>query len=162
MKIKILLKEIRAEKGYSLEKLSQLTGISKSHLNYIEKNEKEPSLSIAIRIAQALNIDIKELYEVIKWLYESAKIIYENEIKSFHIRKVAFRIISTIVDEFCYIYTAEASEKEKRRNEVMNVVENEIMKELNWKEKIIVKVFAKTFKKVYNVSRINSINALIK
>lgn len=44
----------------------------------------------------------------------------------------------------------------------MNVVENEIMKELNWKEKIIVKVFAKTFKKVYNVSRINSINALIK
>lgn len=66
MKIKILLKEIRTEKGYSLEKLSQLTGISKSHLNYIEKNEKEPSLSIAIRIAQALNIDIKELYEIIK------------------------------------------------------------------------------------------------
>ena len=44
--------------------LSRMTGISKSHLNYIEKNEKEPSLSMAIIIAQALNIKIEELYRV--------------------------------------------------------------------------------------------------
>lgn len=37
------------------------------------------------------------------------------------------------MDEFCYIYTAEASEKEKRRNEVMNVVENEMIKRLSQK-----------------------------
>ena len=43
-----------------------MTGISKSHLNYIEKGEKEPSLSMAVRIAQALNIKIEELYRVIK------------------------------------------------------------------------------------------------
>ena len=41
-----------------------MTGISRSHLNYIERNEKDPSLSIAIRIAQALNIKIEELYKV--------------------------------------------------------------------------------------------------
>ena len=40
-----------------------MTGISSSHLNYIEKNEKEPSLSMIVRIAQALNIKIEELYE---------------------------------------------------------------------------------------------------
>jgi DNA-binding XRE family transcriptional regulator len=34
-------------------------------LNYIERNEKEPSLSMAIIIAQALNIDIKELYKIV-------------------------------------------------------------------------------------------------
>ncbi len=33
----------------------------------------------------------------------------------------------------------------------MDVVENEIIKELNWKERIIVKVFAKTFVKVYKI-----------
>lgn len=42
-----------------------MTGISRSHLNYIEKNEKEPSLSMAVRIAQALNVKIDELYKVI-------------------------------------------------------------------------------------------------
>ena len=44
--------------------LSRMTGISKSHLNYIEKNEKEPSLSIAVIIAQALNIKIEDLYRI--------------------------------------------------------------------------------------------------
>ena len=43
----------------------------------------------------------------------------------------------------------------------MNVVENEIIKELNWREKIIVKLFAKTFNKVANLIRINTVNKLI-
>lgn len=43
----------------------------------------------------------------------------------------------------------------------MNVVENEIMKGLNWKEKIIVKVFAKTFEKVYNKCRIKIVNSML-
>lgn len=66
MRIKILLKEIRSEKGISLEELSKMTGISRSHLNYIERGEKEPTLSIALRICIALKIDIKEFYETIK------------------------------------------------------------------------------------------------
>lgn len=33
----------------------------------------------------------------------------------------------------------------------MDVVENEIIKELNWRERIIVKVFAKTFVKIYKI-----------
>lgn len=65
MKIEILLKEVRKKKGYSLEKLSKLTGISSSHLNYIEKNQREPSISILVRIALALNVKIEELYKVI-------------------------------------------------------------------------------------------------
>lgn len=31
-----------------------------------------------------------------------------------------------------------------------DVVLNEVMKELNWREKVIVKILAKTFLKVYN------------
>ena len=59
------LKKSERKNGYSLEQLARLTGISRSHLNYIEKNEKEPSLSMAVRIAQALNVKIEELYKVI-------------------------------------------------------------------------------------------------
>lgn len=43
-----------------------------------------------------------------------------------------------------------------------DVVVNEIIKELNWKEKIIVKIFIKTFKKVYNIGRINTVNSFLK
>lgn len=65
MKVEILLKEIRQEKGYSLDKLSKVTGISKSHLNYIEKNQKEPTITILARIALALNVKVEELYKII-------------------------------------------------------------------------------------------------
>lgn len=64
MKVIILLKEIREQKQISLEQLSKISGISKSHLNYIERQEKEPTLTVLIKIAKALNIDIKDLYEV--------------------------------------------------------------------------------------------------
>ena len=42
-----------------------------------------------------------------------------------------------------------------------NVVLNEVKKELNWKERIIVKLFTKTFAKVYNIARIKIVNKLI-
>mgnify|MGYP007013211499 CR=1 FL=1 len=43
----------------------------------------------------------------------------------------------------------------------MNVVENETIKELNWKERIVVKLFAKTFEKVYNKCRIKIVNSML-
>jgi len=65
VRVEILLKELRQEKGISLQELANITGISKSHLNYIEKNQKEPSLLMAVRIAQALDVEIDKLYRVI-------------------------------------------------------------------------------------------------
>ncbi len=64
MKVIILLKDIRQQKQISLEQLAKLSGISKSHLSYIERQEKEPTITVLIKIAKALNIDIKDLYEV--------------------------------------------------------------------------------------------------
>lgn len=65
MHVKILLNKVRKEKNISLTELSKLTGISKSHLSYIERGEKEPSISMLCRIAIALKVDIKELYEIV-------------------------------------------------------------------------------------------------
>lgn len=64
MKIEMKIREVRRAKGISLDKLSRITNITKSYLSYIERNEKNPSLSIIIRIAIALNVDEKELYTV--------------------------------------------------------------------------------------------------
>lgn len=51
--------------GYSLQQLAKSTGISSSHLSYIERGEREPTISMLVIIAQALNVDIKELYKII-------------------------------------------------------------------------------------------------
>ena len=66
MRVEILLKEKRKEKKLALAQLSDRTGISTTHLNDIENNIKEPSISMMIRIAKALDINIEELYKI-KW-----------------------------------------------------------------------------------------------
>ena len=43
----------------------------------------------------------------------------------------------------------------------MNVVKDEVIKELNWKERIVVKVFLKTFEKVYNKCRIKIVTSIL-
>lgn len=64
MHIEIKIREIRESKNISLTELSKLTNISKSHLSNIERGEKEPSISILIRIALALKVDEKQLYKI--------------------------------------------------------------------------------------------------
>lgn len=65
MEIKIKIKEIRENRNMSLLEIAQIAHISKSHLNYIERGMKEPTLSVLIKIAKALEVDERELYEVI-------------------------------------------------------------------------------------------------
>ena len=64
MKIEIFLKQIRLEKGMTLETLSQLSGISRGHLSKIERQEREPKISTLILIAKALKVDVNNLYRV--------------------------------------------------------------------------------------------------
>lgn len=46
-------------------------------------------------------------------------------------------------------------------NKTEEIILNEVKKELNWKEKIIVKIFNKTFNKISNLVRINTVNKII-
>ena len=66
MHIEILLKQKRKEKNITLAQLSEKTGISTSHLNDIENNIKEPSISMIIRIAKGLDLKVEDLYKI-KW-----------------------------------------------------------------------------------------------
>ena len=66
MKIEILVREIRLKQNMTLETLAELSGISKVHLSKIERQERAPKLSTMIMIAKALNVDIEELYKIVK------------------------------------------------------------------------------------------------
>lgn len=66
MRVEILLKEKRKERNLTLAQLSDKTGISTTHINDIENNIKEPSISMLVRIAKALDLKIEDLYRV-KW-----------------------------------------------------------------------------------------------
>nr|DAO52207.1 MAG TPA: Helix-turn-helix XRE-family like protein [Caudoviricetes sp.]DAV99363.1 MAG TPA: Helix-turn-helix XRE-family like protein [Caudoviricetes sp.] len=66
MKIEILVREIRLKQNMTLETLAELSGISKGHLSKIERQERAPKLSTMIMIAKALNVDIEELYKIVK------------------------------------------------------------------------------------------------
>jgi len=55
------LKRIRDEKKLSLDKLAELTGVSKSMLGQIERGESSPTISVIWKIANGLKISFTAL-----------------------------------------------------------------------------------------------------
>jgi XRE family transcriptional regulator of biofilm formation len=56
------LKKLRLSKGYSLSELSELAGVSKSYLSYLERNlQTNPSLQFLNKISSTLETDIEYL-----------------------------------------------------------------------------------------------------
>lgn len=60
---KLFIKECRQKKGYSLNELALLSGISKGHLSDIENGKKVPGIETLCKIAIALKEDISNLFE---------------------------------------------------------------------------------------------------
>lgn len=55
------LKGLRADRGWSLERLSAACGVSRSMLSQIERDQANPTLAVALRIAAAFEMTIGEL-----------------------------------------------------------------------------------------------------
>lgn len=64
MRVEILVRKIRLEKGYTIDKVAQLAKMSKGHLSRIERGETEPTISTLARIAIALKVKIDDLYKI--------------------------------------------------------------------------------------------------
>ena len=60
--IELYIRKIRIEKKLTQKRLSELSGVSESYIGDLERNEKEPTISILHRLAKALDVDIRELY----------------------------------------------------------------------------------------------------
>ncbi|MCI9247400.1 MAG: helix-turn-helix transcriptional regulator [Clostridia bacterium] len=61
--ITFFIREIREKKGLSQDELAKLSGISASHIGYIENGERQPTLLVMCKLADALKVSIDELYE---------------------------------------------------------------------------------------------------
>lgn len=56
------IKIARQEKHISQEKLSELVGITPTHIKHIESEHRKPSVEVLYRIVQILNISLDDLF----------------------------------------------------------------------------------------------------
>lgn len=57
------VKKLRADRGWSLEELANVSGVSKSMLSEIEREKANPTLTVTYRIARAFGLNLQELIE---------------------------------------------------------------------------------------------------
>lgn len=59
--LKLNLKEIRLKHNLSKKKLSKMSGVSRSYINLLEKDKKNPTLKTLKLLTAALNVKLEEL-----------------------------------------------------------------------------------------------------
>jgi transcriptional regulator with XRE-family HTH domain len=57
------VKKLRTDRGWSLEELATLSGVSRSMLSEIEREKANPTLTVTFRIARAFGLTLQELIE---------------------------------------------------------------------------------------------------
>jgi len=58
------VKQLRADRGWSLEALAQASGVSRSMLSDIERDRANPTLAVTLRIARAFGLSLGDLVEM--------------------------------------------------------------------------------------------------
>ncbi|MEI8389152.1 MAG: helix-turn-helix transcriptional regulator [bacterium] len=58
------VKQLREEKGWSQEKLALDIEVDKSYIGRIERAERYPNLKTIIKLADALNVQVKDLFDI--------------------------------------------------------------------------------------------------
>ena len=62
MNVGILIKQYRTVKGYSVNKLANLAGISQSYLRDIELGKKNPTVDTLSYVCEALDISLADFF----------------------------------------------------------------------------------------------------
>jgi transcriptional regulator with XRE-family HTH domain len=57
-----LLRAVRRQRGLTLERLAEQTGLTKSYLSKIERRQSTPSIAVALKLARALGVDVGRLF----------------------------------------------------------------------------------------------------
>ena len=58
------IEQVRTSLGLSRQELADLVGVHYQTIGYLERGEYSPSLVLAIRIAEALNKEVSELFSL--------------------------------------------------------------------------------------------------
>lgn len=62
-KLGLRIKELRKSKGLSQEKLANIAEIDRTYLPTIEKGERNVSIEVVEKLAKALNVKVKDLFD---------------------------------------------------------------------------------------------------
>lgn len=62
--LSVRVKQMRQERAWSLDQLATASGVSKSMLSQIERNQANPTLAVTCKIAQAFNMSLAEFVEM--------------------------------------------------------------------------------------------------
>lgn len=57
------VKKIREDKSWSQEYLSEVSGLHRTYISGIERGVRNPTIEIAFKISQSLNVPITELFK---------------------------------------------------------------------------------------------------
>lgn len=63
LKIGQKVRQMRQEQNLTQEELAFKVGVDRSYMGFVERGEKNPTLSTLMKIAKALKISIVELFE---------------------------------------------------------------------------------------------------
>lgn len=58
-----IVKELRAQKGISQEKLAELVGVTRQTIISLEKGSYIPSLLLAMRLSEVLDAPIEQIFK---------------------------------------------------------------------------------------------------
>lgn len=61
-KMKTRIKEYRAKRGLTQEKLAEIVGVRRETIIFLEKGKYNPSLKLAYNVAEALGSTIDEIF----------------------------------------------------------------------------------------------------
>lgn len=56
------IRQLRTERGLSMEKLAELSGIDYRQLSYVELGQSNPKISTISAIAKGLKLNLKDLF----------------------------------------------------------------------------------------------------
>lgn len=92
------IKNIRKNKGISLNKLHEMTGVSRAYLYDLENNRRfNPTMFILKKIAEVLEVNIKDLFYSLNELDNLKEEMY-NRINKYGINSKEALEVSQIID----------------------------------------------------------------
>jgi putative transcriptional regulator len=65
------LDRIRADRGLSRQQLADAVGVHYQTIGYLERGEYSPSLPLALRLAEALDINVGDVFSLHPWVEQS-------------------------------------------------------------------------------------------
>ena len=81
------VKKLRSDRGWSLEELASVSGVSRSMLSEIERERANPTLSVTYRIARAFGLSLQDIIESadsassiqVTWANDSAQVFRSDK-----------------------------------------------------------------------------------